>query len=291
MLQLSSIQALINLVDDPDEQIYEHVRGELVKCGTTALPILESTWETDLFGSKHHERIDKIIQEIQFEEVKKELTNWLNSSEKDLIKGACIVAKYENHALDESEILNKIQNIRRDIWLELNENQTSFEKVKIFNKIFFSHHKFEGDKEDYFSPANSLINKVLETRKGNPLSLSLLYSVIAQSLDLPIYGVNLPNHFILAYMDVNGVHAQNDQENEFGVLFYINTFSRGSIFDTEEIKSFLDGLKVEHKRDFFEPCSNTAIIRRMLTNLISSYQQTGKSQIIDDLIELRSILN
>jgi len=291
MLQLSSIQALVNLVDDPDDQIYQHVRGELVKCGTTALPILESTWETDLFGSKHHERIDKIIQEIQFEEVKKELTSWLNSSEKDLVKGACIIAKYENPSLDESEIINSIQNIRRDIWLELNDNQTSFEKVKIFNKIFFSHHKFEGDKDDYFSPANSLINKVLESRKGNPLSLSLIYSVIAQSLDLPIYGVNLPNHFVLAYMDVNGVHALNDQENEYGVLFYINTFARGSILDTEEIKSFLDGLKVEYKRDFFEPCSNTAIIRRMLTNLISSYQQVGKSQIIDDLVELRSILD
>jgi regulator of sirC expression with transglutaminase-like and TPR domain len=282
MLQHSSIQALLNLVDDPDDQIYQHVRGELVKCGTTALPILESTWETDLFGSKHHERIDKIIQEIQFEEVKKELKGWLESSEKDLVKGACVLAKYENPTLDETEIVNAIQNIRRDIWLEL---------VKIFNKIFFNHHKFEGDKEDYFSPSNSLINKVLESRKGNPLSLGLVYSVIAQSLDLPIYGVNLPNHFILAYMDVNGVHAQNDQQNEYGVLFYINTFSRGSIFSTDEIKSFLDILKVEHKRDFYEPCSNTTIIRRMLTNLISSYQQSGKAEIIDNLVELRGILD
>jgi regulator of sirC expression with transglutaminase-like and TPR domain len=291
MLQHSSIQALVNLVDDPDDQIYQHVRGELVKCGATALPILESTWETDLFGSKHHERIDKIIQEIQFAEVKKELNTWLQSSEKDLIKGACVLAKYENPTLDETEIINTIQNIRRDIWLELNDNQTAFEKVKIFNKIFFNHHKFEGDKEDYFSPSNSLIHKVLESRKGNPLSLGLVYSVIAQSLDLPIYGVNLPNHFILAYMDVNGVHAQNEQENKYGVLFYINTFSRGSIFDTEEIKTFLDILKVEHKRDFFEPCSNTTIIRRMLTNLISSYQQSGKSEIIDDLVELRGVLD
>ena len=291
MLQHSSIQALVNLVDDPDDQIYQHVRDELVKCGTTALPILESTWETDLFGSKHHERIDKIIQEIQFEEVKKELKGWLESSEKDLVKGACVLAKYKNPTLDESEIVNAIQNIRRDIWLELNDNQTAFEKVKIFNKIFFNHHKFEGDKEDYFSPSNSLINKVLESRKGNPLSLGLVYSVIAQSLDLPIYGVNLPNHFILAYMDVNGVHAQNDQENEYGVLFYINTFSRGSIFSTDEIKSFLDILKVEHKRDFYEPCSNTTIIRRMLTNLISSYQQSGKAEIIDNLVELRGILD
>lgn len=291
MLQSSSIQALVSLVDDPDDQIFEHVRGELIKCGSLAIPYLESTWEIDLFGNKHHERIDKIIQEIQFEEVKKDLKSWLESSEKDLIKGACIVTKYQFNDLDEAEIINTIQNIRRDIWLELNDNQTAFEKVKIFNKIFYAHHLFEGDKEDYMSPSNSFINRVLENRKGNPLSLGLIYSVIAQSLDLPIYGVNLPNHFVLAYMDVNGVHAMNNQENEYGVLFYINTFSKGSIFDTTEIKDFLDSLNVPHKREFFEPCSNTSIIRRMLTNLISTYQQNGKAQKVDDLTQLRSLLD
>ena len=158
MMQSSSIQALVSLVDDPDDQIYEHVRGELIKCGSTAIPYLESTWETDLFGNKHHERIDLIIQEIQFEEIKKELKNWLESPEKDLIKGACIVTKYQFNDLDETEILNSIQNIRRDIWLELNDNQTAFEKVKIFNKIFFAHHLFEGDKDDFLSPSNSFIN-------------------------------------------------------------------------------------------------------------------------------------
>lgn len=291
MMQSSSIQALVSLVDDPDDQIFEHVRGELIKCGSTAIPYLESTWETDLFGNKHHERIDQIIQEIQFEEIKKELKNWLESPEKDLIKGACIVTKYQFNDLDETEILNSIQNIRRDIWLELNDNQTAFEKVKIFNKIFFAHHLFEGDKDDFLSPANSFINQVLESRKGNPLSLSLIYSVIAQSLDLPIYGVNLPNHFVLAHMDTNGVHASNDQENEFGVLFYINTYAKGTIFDSSEIKEFLSNLNVPHSREFFEPCSNTAIIRRMLTNLIAGYQQNGNGKKVTDLTELRSLLD
>jgi regulator of sirC expression with transglutaminase-like and TPR domain len=291
MLHSSSIQALVSLVDDPDDHIYQHVRGELIKCGTTAIPFLESTWETDLFGSKYHERIDKIIQDIQFEEIKKELKNWLDSNDKDLINGACIVAKYNFPDLEESEIRNTIQNIRRDIWLEMNDNQTSFEKVKIFNKIFFSIHLFEGEKEDYHSPTNSYINQVLENRKGNPLSLCLLYSVIAQSLDLPIYGVNLPNHFILAYMDVNGVHSMNNLQNEYGVLFYINTFAKGSIFDTQEIKGFLDNLNIPHQRQYFEPCSNTAIIRRMLTNLIASYEQSGKADKVNELNELRSLFD
>lgn len=71
MLQATSIQALIRLVDDPDDHIYQHVRGELIRCGASALPYLENTWETDLFGNNHHSRIDDIIRDILFEEVKK----------------------------------------------------------------------------------------------------------------------------------------------------------------------------------------------------------------------------
>ena len=137
---------------------------------------------------------------------------------------------------------------------------------------------------------NSFINTVIESRKGNPLSLSLIYSIIAQSLDLPIYGVNLPNHFILAYLDENGASLFLQEKNEFGVLFYINPFSKGSILDANAIKEFLDGLHLPHHREYFEPCSNTSIIRRMLTNLISSFQEVGNSEKVNELTELRDLL-
>jgi hypothetical protein len=92
-------------------------------------------------------------------------------------------------------------------------------------------------------------------------------------------------------MDVNGIHLLNEQQNEYGVLFYINTFAKGSLFDTAEIKAFLDGLNVPHKREYFEPCSNTTIIRRMLTNLITTYQKNGRAKKVEDLSLLRMILD
>ena len=137
---------------------------------------------------------------------------------------------------------------------------------------------------------NSYINTVIESKKGNPLSICLIYSIVAQSLDLPIYGVNLPNHFVLAYMDEKGSGAMINEQNEFGVLFYINAFSNGVIFNTNEIKQFLDELKFDHRREFFEPCSNSAIIKRMLTNLISSFQKVGNQEKVEELKILRNII-
>jgi len=286
-----SIRALIRLIDDPDESIFEHVRDRLLKYGPYAIPFLENSWEDQDYGLIYQTRIEQLIHEIQFEDVRNQLRNWAESEDKDLLRGAIIVAKYQYSGLNEETIRQTIQEIRKDIWLELNNKQTAFEQVKIFNRIFFGTHHFHGDSKHFHSPMNSFINTVIESRKGNPLSLSLLYSIIAQSLDLPVYGVNLPNHFILAFMDENGTSLFLPEKNEYGVLFYINPFSKGSILDVNSIKEFLDGLKLPYDRSYFEPCSNTAIIRRMLTNLISSFQEVGNAEKVDELIELRDLLS
>ena len=291
ILENSSIQALVKLIDDPDDSVFEHVRGKLIQFGPDAIPYLEQSWENDYYGLIFQTRIENIIQDIQFEVIKNQLLEWTTSSEKDLLEGAIIIAKFQYPDLDDSQIYNSIQAIRKDIWLELNDNQTAYEQVKIFNRIFFGMHHFQGDTKNYYSPVNSCINVVMESKKGNPLVISLIYSIIAQKLDLPIYGVNLPNHFILAYMDDKGTGFLSNTQNEYGVLFYINAFSKGSVFDATEIKSFLDELKLSYERTFFEPCSNTSIIMRMINNLIASYQQIGNAEKVEALIRLKEILD
>lgn len=289
MVNSESILALIRLIDDPDESIYAHVHDRLLSYGADAIPYLENSWEEQDFGLLFQNRIENLIHEIQFEETKRSLKQWIESSDKDLLAGSIIIAKYQYPGLDEVALRNHIQAIQKDVWLEINNKQTALEKIRIINKIFFDIHHFKGNAKNFHSPLNSYINTVLETKKGNPLSLSIIYSVIAQNLNLPIYGVNLPNHFILAYMDEFAVNQFLPDTNDHGVLFYINPFSKGSVFSAQEIKEFLDGINQPHLRDYFEPCSNTAIIKRMITNLIGSFQEVGNSEKVNELIELRDL--
>lgn len=286
----TTIQALVRLIDDPDELVFQHVRNELMKFGSQVLPVLEQSWEQDYYGLLFQDRVENLIQDIQFETVKNQLRAWLQSPDKDLLTGAIIIARYQYPGMDEDLLHERIQSIRRDIWLELNDHQTAFEQVKIFNRIFFGMHRFRGDSQNYHTPAHSYINNVLESRKGNPLSLCVIYSVIAQSLDLPIYGVNLPNHFVLAYMDSKHSAFSLQQEDDYGVLFYINAFSKGSIFDANEIKEYIKGIHLQLERGHFEPCSNSAILKRMLSNLIYAFQQVGSVQKVAELQALRSLI-
>lgn len=287
----NSLHALIALMDDPDEQVYAHVRNRVLEIGPEAIQQLQTSWEESDLGLLFQSRIENLIHEIQFEACKTDLTTWYASSSKDLLKGALIVSKYQYPGLDEQSVLDYIERMRRDCWLEINPNMTAFEAVRIINKVIFEQYGFVGNSKNYNSSNNSYINTVIESRKGNPLSLSLIYSIIAQKLELPIYGVNLPNHFILAYMDNNGTNLFMSNGNEYGVLFYINTFSKGSIFQKEDIQQFLQSIQVTPDASHFQPCSNSDIIRRMLTNLIAAFQQVGSHEKVNELCELRSLLD
>ncbi len=289
MIKNDSIHALVRLIEDPDEYVFEHVRGELINHGPSVIPVLESSWENEDYGLLFQSRIENVIHEIQFESVKNSLKNWIESADKDLLEAAIIVSRYQYPNLDEQDIRDRIQAIRKDIWLEISNGNTAYEKVRIFNKVFYGQYGFTGNSKDYHSPLNSCINTVLETRRGNPLSLCLIYSVIAQSLDMPVYGVNLPNHFVLTYLDNENINGIVNPDNTYGNLFYINAFSKGGLFDQNEIHAFLKGLNKNAHREYFEPCSNSTIIVRMLTNLVNSFQQVGNKDKVEELSALRDL--
>ncbi len=287
---MNHLQALVRLVEDPDEVVYSHVRDQLLNYGPEAIPFLEISWEEEDWGLLFQSRIENIIHDIQIRDITNALKRWVASDEKDLLKGAITIARYQYPGLDETKIYKDIQKISQDVWLEISQKNTALEKVRIMNKMFFGTHKFKGNSKNFHAPTNSCINTVLESRCGNPLSLSIVYSVVAQNIGMPIYGVNLPNHFILAYMDEHRIKHENGNAKSHGVLFYINPFSKGSLFDENEIDEFIGSLNLTKNREFYEPCSNSSILRRMMTNLISAFQEAGAAEKVKELTQLRSIL-
>src|SRR5690606_4799269 len=148
---------------------------------------------------------------------REDLALWYQSGGFDLLRGFLIINRYQYPDLDEEKIINQIDAIKRDVWLQMMYEASPVEKVKLLNHIFYNVYGFSGNTKNHQNPQNSYLSQVLESRKGNQISLAIIYSVIAQKLDIPIYGVNLPQHFVLAYVDE---FEQKRKETE--ILFYIN---------------------------------------------------------------------
>ncbi|PSR05575.1 MAG: hypothetical protein BRD49_04505 [Bacteroidetes bacterium SW_10_40_5] len=297
MPEKNELEALVYLLDDSDEEVVKQVTDQLLSYGKSIIPVLEdlSLEKPDDYPQS---KIDDVIQEIQFCEISDQFLNWTQSGAGDLLQGAYLVAKYRYPGLEREEIEDRINKIKLDVWLELNNHLTPLEKVKKFNYIFYNYYKFQGDVDDYHAPENSLINKVVEKKKGNPISLAILYSVIAQRLGIPVFGVNLPQHFILAYQDDRQFPKDNSlqgfnyltPEQAGETLFYINAFNRGTVFNKWNIDQFLKQLNIDKHVMYYEPCSNVDTILRVLRNLAFSFESTEEDKKVNDLNRLHELL-
>ena len=284
MINPTEVKSLIHLLDDPDTEIFGHVHEKLLSYGSEAIEYLEMAWE-EAFDPIQQERIANLVHEIQFGIVKRDLELWYHGGAFDLLQGILIINRYQYPDLDEQKVINQIEAIKRDIWIHMMNEASPAEQVKLINHVFYSIYGFFGNTTNHLDPQNSYLSQVLETKKGNQISLAIIYSVVAQKLDIPVYGVNLPQHFILAYMD-----ESMQSEFEGGILFYINAFNKGLIFGRRDVDMFLKKLNLKFDRQFYEPCSNTDIIKRVLRNLISAYENAGAPDKVTELNELLSLM-
>ena len=278
MMNDPEVKALISLLDDSDQEVFTHIEEKLISLGTHVIPMLEDAW-SHAFDPILQHRIANIVHKIQFDMLLEDLKIWIHTNTDDLLEGALLVARYQYPELDRDKILQFIATIKKDIWLELNESLTALEQVNVMNHIFFTKHGFTGNTTNYHAPQNSYINCVIESKKGNPLALSTLYLLVTKSLGLPIYGVNLPEHFILSYLEVR----EGEEGNTGRVLFYINPFSKGSVFGKGDIDQFVKKLKLDPQNTYYQPCCNKDMILRMLRNLSYSYQKLGDTEKVDEI--------
>jgi regulator of sirC expression with transglutaminase-like and TPR domain len=287
---------MVYLLDDPDERVVGEIRVQLVKMGQKILSYLDEEWPR-IENPRAQDQVLSIIKEIKSRLICDELRTWKEGETHDLLDGALIIDKLHKPDIDKQIIDNKLDKIKLDAWLELNYDLTSFEKVKILNHVIFDMHKFKGDTENYHNAQNSFISHVLEAKSGNPVSLSIIYSIVAQRLNIPVYGVNLPQHFVLGYIKdfewqpikrLNDESVLTDQEGA-EIMFYINPFNNGLIFSKENINQFLKQLNLEPQESYFKACSNVEIIKRMLRNLIIAYekeQNNPKLSLVQEMLQI-----
>jgi regulator of sirC expression with transglutaminase-like and TPR domain len=285
---MKALYALISMIDEPDETVYSSVKDQLLKYHEYAMPVLEEAWmaATDLLVV---ERIEELIEEVNYRFVYNGMVNWLNTRSADLQAVMLLINKLGVSDFKKSDYEKNLEQLFKDAWLEMNENLTALEKIKVLNHIFFSVHKFNAESESNDAVQHFFLSNLMDTKEGNATSTAMLYLSIAQYLKLPVFGVNLPGHLILAFTDDR--HALIDLEN-YGrddVLFYINPFNGGAVFTENEIDLYINQVKLESKENYYLPATNITIVNRYLKELAKAFrreEQTENFERVNRLLDL-----
>ncbi|MCF6171131.1 MAG: transglutaminase-like domain-containing protein [Bacteroidales bacterium] len=284
------LNALVSMIDEPSEEIFATIREKITGYGKVAIPLLEDAWMNS-FSDEQTQRLEGLIGDIRFNDVYHELYDWKQSKQQDLLEAFVLITRFRYPGFDAEKYLEQMERLKKDAWLEMNDELTALEKIKVLNHIFYDVYGFRSVPDSRKSKLNSyFLNELLDTKKGNALSLGILYAYVAQSLNIPVFGVNLPQHFILTYLDDSLPVKTSGHYNRDDVLFYINAMNKGAIFTANEVSLFIRKLKMESRDEYFLPCSKLTFIGRLIMELEFAYKEAGDTARSEEMGALFNVL-
>ena len=279
MTERNELNAIIQLLEDPDQEVYEVVSNKLVEYGTSLVPSLlqvQYASTSDLM----QERIDVIIHQIQLKDAITQFKQWQSSSNPSVIEGLMIVSSIINVQFDKEATLQLFEQIRKSCWLELNHYLTSLEKITTLNSVLFNHLHFKGELDMTKEEQLFNIEFVLQFKKGNMLSMGALYMALAQVLDLPVKLIKVEDHYLLAYVDSQISFLDPEQKPIESIQFFINPLL-GDIYSVEEIDAFLKTQEVNIEKDKFPFHTNESLLLHYTENMFQFYTYKEAYELAD----------
>ncbi|MDD4575482.1 MAG: transglutaminase family protein [Bacteroidales bacterium] len=194
----NEINALLDLLDDPDSSVYESVYKRFMQIGPATSEMLEDAWSMSL-DDGYQKRIEYILDDISKNHALELSEKWLKNNPNDVLEGYLVFTQYQYPNINIEDVLNQLEALKINIWMELNENLTALETVRVFNHILFKVHRFEKDAAEISNPKYNYLNQVLQSKTYTYCSIALLYLILAKKLELPIEGVLYKGSPILCY--------------------------------------------------------------------------------------------
>ena len=272
----AEIESLMFLLEDPDPFIQEQVQLRFMELGDRAVPLLDQI-RVQTKDKEEKKRAKEVLHKLTFSTLKGDFAELLLEgigNRAQLERAVITLARFGHPTLRESEYVKILDHFADMIRPSLRYKRSEREKMRILMKFIFEDLNFRGDNKDYHNPANGFIDQVIERRKGLPISLSLVAMFIARRLQLPVFGVNMPIHFMLAFV--------GEKEEQL-----IDPYDQGAEVSYDQCYFFLKKNNVTPKPEHFKIASDIDILARCIRNLMHSYERNEEH---DQVQELKSLL-
>jgi regulator of sirC expression with transglutaminase-like and TPR domain len=288
MEESKEISALFHLIDDPDEEVFDAVSKKIVDYGKPIIPNLEHLWETTP-SEETQTRIELLIHRLHFRDLSEDFHQWSVSGHHDLMLGALLVSKFQYPELSTTPVLQEIEKVRRNIWLELNNYLTPLEQINIVTSILYSYYGLKGGETSYQESNEFLLHKVLEAKHGNQISNGILYLILCELLDIPVKAIGVPKQFVIAYFKP-GYSEENLPNPINKIEFFIDPTS-GQVFTHKDVDNYFKRIAVPPVGTYFKPQSNKRIIQQLLEELSKCFDDEKNRYKQAELIELSHLLD
>jgi regulator of sirC expression with transglutaminase-like and TPR domain len=251
-------KALITLLADDDLAVYQTVRQKILSYGPVAAQwVREHTLSNDPVLRRRAQEIAHHFSRISADTDL--LAFCLNQGEDfDLEQGVLLLARTQYPAINIEAHAALLDNMAGELRDRLDLSGEPEHILGTIGDYFFTELKFTGDETNFYDPDNSYINRVLDRRRGNPISLSVVYLLVARRLKLPVAGIGLPGHFVCRF--------QSSRHE-----IYIDPFRRGRLLTKSDCVKYVMQLRHRFDESCLAPVSARRILLRICANLHQIY--------------------
>jgi regulator of sirC expression with transglutaminase-like and TPR domain len=214
---------------------------------------------------------------IHLETIRDQFTRMVQMPEDrvDLINAALLIARTAFPHITPSHYIALLDRWAGRLRKQTGPSSSAGEVLQALNRIMFEQEGFKGSPDNYYDPQNSFLNRVLERKRGIPITLSLVYSEVGRLAGFPLYGIALPGHFIAGFFHESG-------------MIYIDPFNRGAVLAETECCKMIEvrfGREAAGDASWRTPASKKTILKRMLRNLKAIYLQSGRDMLALEMIQ------
>ncbi len=255
----TQIKALIRLLSDEDERIARAIAGKLTEIGAPAVPLLR---EAEIEHPVMAARISGILDDIRGQRLEGDFhaLSACDDDNLDLEAGAFLIARFAYPDLEASSYGDVLDAMAREVRERLGRKASGEEIVKAINRYLFVEQGFAGNTQEYYDVENSYLNRVLERKTGIPISLGAVYLLVGKRLELPVFGVGMPGHFLVKY-----------EADRYRV--FVDCFNGGALLTQKDCARFLDQAGYGFDERYLQKTPSRAILIRMIKNLVAIYNK------------------
>lgn len=253
-------QALLALLDDAAPSVRKAVREELQRHGKDSVALLRQAQRE--FDGDIKKQAELLLRELFGEDSQRVFLNFIRSTNYELETGMLLLERSVDDSVEPQvyrQFLDEVADRCREL---LVHPSTAWEKCRTINRVIFGEYGFCGDVDHFYDPQNSLLSKVIERRRGLPLSLSVLYLLVADRCGLELSPVAMPGRFMV------GCFLDSEP-------FYIDPFEGGVFREATEIQVMLRSHHIEPDPAYMAPCPVGEVLLRCCRNLVRQYRRYG----------------
>jgi regulator of sirC expression with transglutaminase-like and TPR domain len=256
----SQRSALLKLLSDDDPSVWHAVRGKILSTGHHAEKWLRphTLSEDPVTRRRVQEILDHLARQAADDRF---LAFCLKQGEDfDQEHAVWLLALTRYPEINVAAYQALLDSYAGDLRERIGGQPPSRETLLILNHYLFDELGFQGNESHYYDPDNSYLNRVIDRRTGNPISLCMVYLFVARRLQLPIAGVAMPGHFICRF--------QTSTE-----AAYIDTFNRGRLLSKADCVRYLQQSSYGTHEGVLSPASSRRALLRICSNLHQIYLQ------------------